>query len=406
MYLSSHTDTDLRFKDDFSVHIAINGWFYDQESTGSGQYLRHLLAGLVTVAPELRLTLVLPAHIAPPVDLPPRVRLIHTGQRRASKLGKVFFEQRAFPRAARELGADIAHVPYWGPPLACPVKLVTTVLDVIPLLYPVYSQGALASLYTSLVSAAARGSNHIITISETAKVDIESQLGIAEDRISVTYLAPDERFHPRIGVERDEQVRQKYALPDNFVLYLGGLDWRKQVNRLLLAYTYVGQADGDAFPLVIAGREPRYDDKLFPDLRAYSRRLAIEDYVRWIGFVDEADKPSLYRLADVFVFPSLYEGFGLMALEAMACGTPVVASDAIVFEEILEDAAYIVHNAREMAGAIIALLIQQPLRQTMINQGLALASKYSWRKTAAETLAVYESVMRASRPGFILRAAP
>ncbi len=378
------------------MHIAMNGWFYDQESTGSGQYLRHLLAHLPKVEPELDISLILPPHLRAPADLPQGVRAVESGRRnRPGKLSKVIFEQRAFPRLARAINADIAHVPYWGTPMSCPVKLVTTVLDVIPLLYPVYSQGLFTSLYTSLVSAAARGSNHIITISETAKVDIEDQLNLPEQQISVTYLAPDGRFHPRVGAEGDEAVRRKYDLPDQFALYLGGFDWRKQVNTLMLAYTYVGEADGDAFPLVIAGREPRYDDRLFPDLRAYSRKLNIQDYLRWIGFVDEADKPSLYRLADVFVFPSLYEGFGLMALEAMASGTPVVTSNAIVFEEILEDAAYIVNNAREMAGAILALLIQQPLRDAMINQGLALASNYTWRKTAQETLAVYETVMRA-----------
>ena len=378
------------------MHIAMNGWFYDQDSTGSGQYLRHLLAHLPKVAPELDISLILPPHLRAPADLPQGVRAVESGRRnRPGKLSKVIFEQRAFPRLAHATNADIAHVPYWGTPMSCPVKLVTTVLDVIPLLYPVYSQGLFTSLYTALVSAAARGSNHIITISETAKVDIEDQLNLPEQQISVTYLAPDGRFHPRVGAEGDEAVRRKYDLPDQFALYLGGFDWRKQVNTLMLAYTYVGEADGDAFPLVIAGREPRYDDRLFPDLRAYSRKLNIQDYLRWIGFVDEADKPSLYRLADVFVFPSLYEGFGLMALEAMASGTPVVTSNAIVFEEILEDAAYIVNNAREMAGAILALLIQQPLRDAMINQGLALASNYTWRKTAQETLAVYETVMRA-----------
>ena len=377
------------------MHIAINGWFYDQVFTGSGQYLRNLLRHLRLVAPHLELSLILPAHIQEPPDLPDGIRAITTGRRRHSgKVAKVFFEQRTFPRFARAINADIAHVPYWGTPLTCPIKLVTTVLDVIPLLYPVYIQGLLTNLYTALVSSAARGSNHIITISETAKLDIEELLRIPEKQIAVTYLAPDERFHPHIGSERDAAVREKYDLPEQFVLYLGGFDWRKQVNTLLLAYTYVGEADGDTFPLVIAGREPQYDNKLFPDLRKYSRQLNIEDYVRWIGFVDEADKPSLYRLADVFVFPSIYEGFGLMALEALASGTPVVTSDAIVFEEILEDAAYIVNNAREMAGAIIALLIQQPLRDAMINQGLALASNYSWRKTALETLEVYEKVMR------------
>ena len=384
------------------MHIAINGWFYDQVSTGSGQYLRQLLKNLPRVAPELEVSLILPPHIQAPPDLPKTINVASTSNFRLplkalggpKGLAKVMFEQRTFPKVARELEADIAHVPYWGTPLACPVKLVTTVLDVIPLLYPLYNQGLFRNVYTSLVSAAARGSNHIITISETAKIDIEEQLGIAEDDITVTYLAPDERFHPRIGAEDDEAVRAKYSLPEQFVLYLGGFDWRKQVNTLMLAYTYVGEADGDTFPLVLAGREPQYDDQLFPDLRAYSRRLKIDDYVQWIGFVDEADKPALFRLADVFVFPSLYEGFGLMALEAMAAGAPVVTSDAIVFEEILEDAAYIVNNAREMAGAIIALLIQQPLRDAMINQGLALASNYSWRKTAQETVAVYETVMR------------
>ena len=384
------------------MHIAINGWFYDQESTGSGQYLRHLLASLRKTAPAIELSLILPPHIPAPRELPEAINVVRASGSRLppNALGgprgvrKVYFEQRSFPRIACDIGADIAHVPYWGTPLACPIKLITTVLDVIPLLYPVYKQGLLTGLYTSLVSSAARGSNHIITISETAKIDIEEQLHIPEDQITVTYLAPAERFHPQIGADNDEAVREKYDLPDNFVLYLGGFDWRKQVNDLLLAYTYVGEADGDTFPLVIAGREPTYDDRLFPDLREYSRRLKIEDYVQWIGFVDEADKPSLYRLADVFVFPSLYEGFGLMALEAMASGTPVVTSDAIVFEEVLEDAAFIVNNAREMAGAIIALLIQQPLRKTMINQGLALASNYSWRKTAQETLEVYEKVMR------------
>ena len=376
------------------MHIAINGWFWDQPSTGSGQYLRNLAARLPKVAPDHQFSLVLPPHIQRPPDPPQSMAVVETGSRRqTSKLGKVIFEQRAFPNVAGSIDADIAHVPYWGPPLRCPVKLVTSVLDVIPLIYPVYNQGLFTNLYTALVSAAAKGSNHIITISETAKLDIEERLEIAEEEISVTYLAPDDRFHPSLGSDRDQAVRDKYDLPDNFALYLGGFDWRKQVNTLLLAYTYVGEADGDAFPLVIAGREPQWDNRLFPDLRDYAKKLEIEEYLRWIGYVDEEDKPSLYRLADVFALPSIYEGFGLMALEALASGTPVVTSNALVFEEVLEDAVYMVDNAREMAGAIIALLIQQPLRETMINQGLALASNYSWRKTAAETVAVYESVM-------------
>lgn len=380
------------------MHIAMNGWFWDQQTTGSGQYVRNLVTYLRKTNRNLDISLILPPHIQNPEGIPDGVTVIETGQSsNASKLGKVWFEQRTFPKMAKKINADIAHVPYWGTPLACEVKLVTSVLDVIPLLYPIYNRGAFTSLYTSLVSTAVRGSGEIITISETAKLDIEEQLNIPEEDITVIYLAQGEHFHPRMGAEKDEAVREKYNLPDRFVLYLGGYDWRKRVNDLLLAYTYVGQADGDNVPLVLAGKEPDWNNPLFPDLKTYIKELNIEDYVHWTGYIDEDDKPSLYRLADVFVFPSVYEGFGLMALEAMASGTPVVTSNAIVFEEVLEDGAYIVDNPREMAGAIIALLIQKPLHETMVNQGLAMTTSYSWRKTATETMAVYERLMKSDQ---------
>jgi glycosyltransferase involved in cell wall biosynthesis len=277
------------------------------------------------------------------------------------------------------------------------VPLITTILDVIPLILPQYSPGLRGRLYTSLVSAAARGSAGVITISEAAKADIGQQLQIAPDAIATTYLAADDAYHPRIGAERDDAVRAKYDLPPRFVLYLGGFDLRKSVHQALLAHTYVCQAEGDDAPLVLAGREPAWGAPLFPDLRAYARELGIADGLRWIGRVDEADKPSLYRLASVFVYPSRYEGFGLPVVEAMACGTPVVASDIPVIAEIVGEGAFLTTagDARSMAGAIIALLEQEPLRQTQITRGLSQATRYSWRKTARDTLAVYERVVKA-----------
>ncbi len=376
------------------MHIAFNGWFWDRPNTGSGQYIRYLLQNLRRVAPDLQMTMVMPPHNPAPTDLPPNVNIIPT-RGDSGNLGKVLFEQRSYPQAVKKSGADIAHVPYWGPPLSSPAKLVTSILDVIPVALPEYSNGFRARLYTSLVSAASRGNAHTITISNAAKADIVKYLGLPEDSITTTYLAADEAYHPRMGAERDAAVRAKYDLPDQFVLYMGGFDIRKQVNELLLAYTYVGQAEGDNIPLVIAGREPEWGSPMFPDLRKYAEELKITDYVRWIGYVDEADKPSLYRLADVFVYPSVYEGFGLPVLEAMASGTPVVANEVSSIPEVTGDAAFLVGegNARAMGGAIIAILLQQSFRESMINQGLARATNFSWRKTAKETLAVYEKVM-------------
>jgi len=376
------------------MHIAFNGWFWDRPNTGSGQYIRYLLQNLRRIAPDLQLTMVMPPHNPAPPDLPPNVGIIPT-RGGSGNLGKVLFEQRSYPQAVKQSGADIAHVPYWGPPLSSPAKLVTSILDVIPVALPEYSSGLRARLYTSLVTAASRGNAHIITISDAAKADIVKYLDLPEDSITTTYLAADEAYHPRMGAERDAAVRAKYDLPDQFVLYMGGFDIRKQVNQLLLAYTYVGQAEGDNIPLVIAGREPEWGTPMFPDMRKYADELKITDYIRWIGYVDEADKPSLYRLADVFVYPSVYEGFGLPALEAMASGTPVVANNVSSIPEVTGDAAYLVEegDSRKMAGAIIALLLQQPFRESLINQGLARATNFSWRKTAKETLAVYEKVM-------------
>jgi glycosyltransferase involved in cell wall biosynthesis len=375
------------------MHIALNGWFWDRPNTGSGQYLRRLLHAMQRVAPDTQFTLILPPHNTTPDNLPENTSILITRGPRG-KLGKVWFEQRIFPKMVGQCQADIAHVPYWAPPLSCPAKLVTSILDVIPLVIPDYSRGFMNRLYTSLVSAAASGSAHTITISETAKADIVDYLNLPPESITTTHLAVESQYHPKLGAERDESVREKYGLPDQFVLYISGFDLRKQVNLLLLAYTYVIQAEGEYVPLVLAGREPKWGTLVFPDMRQYAEELGISENVYWPGYIDEEDKPSLYRLADVMVFPSMAEGFGFPVLEAMACGTPVGANNIDVIAEVVGDGAFLTNSAREMAGAIIALLNQEPLRESMINQGLAQATKFSWRKTAQQTLAVYERVLR------------
>lgn len=374
------------------MHIAYNGWFWDQPNTGSGQYIRRLLPHLRRIAPDLDMSLVLPPHNREPDDLPPNVSIITT-KGGSGKIGKVLFEQRTFPQMVGRVSADIAHVPYWGGPLSSPARLVTSVLDVIPIAIPDYSRGAAARLYTSLVSTSARGSAHTLTLSSASKADIVKYLQLPEESITVTYLAADDVYNPRMGKERDEEVRRKYDLPDEFVLYLGGFDIRKQVNQLLLAYTYVTSS---GVPLVIGGREPQWGSDMFPDMRKYAEELGLTDLIHWTGYIDEADKPSLYRLAKVFVFPSIYEGFGLPVLEAMASGTAVVANEVSSIPEVAGDAAFLVKEgeARAMGGAILSLLNQDAFRESLVNQGLARATTFSWRKTAKETLAVYEKVMR------------
>ncbi len=378
------------------MHIALNGWLWQQPHSGSGQYLRQLLRHLTQLPSPPQLTLVLPPGADAGPDLPDGVQALPT-RGRCGRLGKLLFEQRSFPRAVAACNADIAHVPYHGAPLRSPAPLVTSVLDVVALVIPEYARSLPARLYTALVGASARGSAQIITLSQASKLDIEEQLELPAEQITVTWLAPDDACHPRMGAERDEEVRARYDLPERYVFAIGGFDLRKQFKQLLLAWTWVAQAEGADCALVIAGREPEWRSPLFPDLRACASELGISEHIHWTGEVDEADKPALYRMAQVFAFPSRYEGFGLPVLEAMACGTPVVANEISCMPELVADGAFLVEpgSARAMAGAIIALLNQEPLRQAQINAGLARATHFSWRRTAQQTLAVYEQVLAA-----------
>jgi glycosyltransferase involved in cell wall biosynthesis len=374
------------------IHIAINGWFWDQPYTGSGQYVRHLIPALRQLDKNIKLTLIVPdrgENIPPDVD----VVKVRVG---GGNLGKVNFEQRTFPAAVKRIGADIAHVPYWGAPLSSSAKLIITIHDVIPLSMPEYSEGVAAKLYFSLVTASAQGAAHIITDSDFSKREIIERIGVPERLVTSIPLAAAPEFHPRLGAERDPEIREKYNLPESYALYLGGFDVRKNLFMLLSAWTYAGPSVGEEFPLVLAGKSPEaWGSPRFPDVPSEIKRLKLDTTIRMIGAVDEADKPGIYRMARTFIFPSRYEGFGLPVLEAMACGTPVVSVRASSIPEITgEDAAYLVDpdDSRSMGGAIIATLIQNDFHRQLQNEGLARATNFTWQRTARETLAVYESV--------------
>jgi glycosyltransferase involved in cell wall biosynthesis len=251
-------------------------------------------------------------------------------------------------------------------------------------------------LYNALVSAAARGANHIITDSFSSKLDVIDVLGIAEDDITAIYLGIGNEFSAESNFLLDMALAQKYALPEEFVLYLGGYELHKNVITLLSAYRYVVQAVGGDYPLLLAGRKPDKVTPLFPDYDATIAQLDLTDQVRWIGYIDEADKAALYRHANTFVFPSRAEGFGFPPLEAMACGTPVVTTDAGSLPEIVGEAAFTVDpdDERDMAGAIIATLVQDNLAADLRAKGLAQAKRFTWETTTHETLLVYDALLR------------
>ncbi len=410
------------------MRVAINGWFWDSPTTGSGQYTRRLVEHLAALEPDLEVVLVAPrgrgfhvsrftSHVsrsAPPATQNPKPG--------TSNFGKVWFEQVVFPRACAALGADVAHVPYWAPPMRPPVPTVVTIHDLIPLLLREYRGGPLVRLYTALVSTTAQNAPLVLTDSEASRRDIIAYLGLPARRVRVVYLAADERYTPfpegsqkscepsplaggsRRGPEGSQKSCEpsplaggsRRGVPERYVLYLGGFDVRKNIATVLSTYRWAGPAIGENCPLLVAGRLPERDTPFTPDPRRLAREQGVDErFVRFIGFVDEADKPALYRGAAAFVFPSRYEGFGLPPLESLACGTPVVGSDVSSIPEVVGDAGVLLSpdDAEGMAGALIQLATDDDFRAELSRRALAQAARFSWERTARETLAAYRDVV-------------
>jgi glycosyltransferase involved in cell wall biosynthesis len=385
------------------MRIAINAWFLNQPGTGSGQYLQGLLGALPDCAGEHLFLLAAPLE-QPDLDVPglqveywpfrsPRWR---------SNLGKLLFEQVAFPRICRQWQADVAHIPYWGSPLRSAVSTVVTIHDLIPLLLPAYRGGPLVRLYTRLVSASARKAALVLTDSLASKRDIERHLGLSPERVRRIYLAAGDQFRPQPTPE-DGSIRLSYGLPDDplsseairYVLYLAAHDVRKNVETLVEAFATVAQADADAI-LVIGGRLPAGDDPLFFDPRPLTRELGISDRVHFIGWVDESDKPAILRGAACAVFPSRYEGFGLPVLEALACGTPTITSNVSSLPELLGDAGFAMDpdDVQGLAGAILSCLVDESLETELRQRGPVQAASFSWKQTARQTLDAYAEAAR------------
>lgn len=309
------------------LHIAVNGWFYGQLDAGSGQYLHHLLTYLPQLPRALRLTLLLPPHVTP-TDLPAGVEVVQPHLPNGpTALRKMWWEQWAVPRSARAVRADLLWVPYWAAPWWQPLPVCVTVHDLIPLLLPPYRGNRRLRAYTSLVSATARRSAAILTVSQASKQDIVTHLRVPPERVHVVYHGPNQPDQPAPSEAEVASVRARYGLPQRYFLYLGGFDVRKNVAAIVAAYrSYLDQCGDPAIKLVLAGKRPRQDSDFSPDPQRLAQEQGLGDAVVICGWVDERDKPALYAEAVAFLFPSLYEGFGMPVLEAMAAGTPVITS--------------------------------------------------------------------------------
>ena len=285
---------------------------------------------------------------------------------------------------------DVLHVTDYLIPQVRKAKLVVTIHDITPLLLPQYHNRYTRTYIRNKLLSIGERADRIIAVSENTKRDIMHSLSIPESKIKVIYEAIDKSYHPIEDIKFLNRIRKRYTLPDKFILHVGTIEPRKNITRLIKAFSTLKKMKSLKHKLVIAGQKGwRYSD-IFREVKD----LDLEGEVIFIGYVSEEDLPGLYNAAQVFVYPSLYEGFGLAPLEAMACGTPVICSHTSSLPEVVGDVAILVdpYNIDEMARAIGEVLTDEGLRQEMGAKGLKRASLFSWEKTARETLSVYRDL--------------
>jgi glycosyltransferase involved in cell wall biosynthesis len=295
------------------------------------------------------------------------------------------------PAAARSCGASVIHSTYAAPPRAGCARVVT-VHDVSFLAFPEWFTARDLAVLNAGVRFSVRRAERVIVPSRHARDELVRLLGVPEWRIAVTPEAADARFHPLDGAATGP-VMQRYGLQQPYVLTVGNQQPRKNLGRLLQAWRMLVAAGrhGGCRLVIAGGHRGRRDD-----LAALAAALGLQDHVQFLGYVPHEDVPALYGAATAFVFPSLYEGFGLPLLEAMACGTPVASSNATSLPEVAGDAAVFFDplDVSGMVATIGALILDDELRAALRESGLRRAARFSWKACAEATVAVYDAAMR------------
>jgi glycosyltransferase involved in cell wall biosynthesis len=382
------------------MRVAFNGLFLDEPHNGTGRYVYNLLESLGRVDGVTEYSILSPHELEEIPETPSSFRwqtfpvgyLRHAGD----NLTKLVWEQRTFPRAARRIDASLMHIPYFAPPLrTLGIPTIVTIHDVIPLRLQAYHGSPAVSAYTQLVARAARSATMIIAVSDHCKRDIIEVLGIPETRIRVIREAPAPAYRPVTDQAQLAHVKEKYGLGNRYVLNVGGLDQRKNITGLVGAFAAVYHEIGDPqLQLVIVGDPTRLGSSpLFPDWRALARTFGVAEAIVCTQ-VDEEDLPAVYSATSCFAFSSVYEGFGLPPLEAMACGAPVVSSDLTSLPEVVGSAGILVNpeDPDRFGAAIKRVLVSVQLRRDLSARGLARVKQFTWDRVAVETSRLYAEV--------------
>jgi glycosyltransferase involved in cell wall biosynthesis len=369
---------------------------------GIGTYIRNLVQALGALDKVNRYSLVGAAGDQKLLaGLPPNFQFAAYSRRDDDP-----WDNLAFPFFVRRFHADLIHIPLNRVPMAMARPYVVTIHDMASLLFDQRS-GLRMNLRRYRFRRGLQRADRVIAVSEATRRDVQDELGIPNDRVRVVYNAPDPQFFaqrpvadarlagPDVHTRELQRILERYQIHYPFLLYAGNIRKQKNIPRLVDAFAVVreGMADHPVYNdlhLIIIGDEISQN----PAVRRAVIQGRVENSVRFLGFVPFDTLRNFFEAASAFVFPSLYEGFGLPPLEAMASGTPVITSDVSSLPEVVDDAAMLINpeNVWDIARGIKEVLLDDDLRQTLIRRGREQAAKFSWERAAREVLEIYREV--------------
>ncbi len=368
------------------MHIAYNGLQFANKMEGMIRYARCLFDDLLTIDNKNKYTLYT-SHSYNPEN--------HYTIKHFSHPQQIILEENFLTNKSN---IDIFHTPYPINDIDTLILLKSAPISIVTIHDLISYKNIGNFLSEQLMSRRqqemrlnAEWADSIIAISEYTKQDLIKTLNIPENKIHVVYQGSDKKFQVKKNIDTTT-IKSKYHITNNFIFNIGNSYPHKNIKTLVLAYKELYESGQIRHQLVIAGK--KYVPETYYEIKDIIKNHNLSNQIIYLDHIDDEDLVSIYNMADLFVFPSLYEGFGMPPLEAMACGTPVVASNETCIPEVLGDSALLIDatSVTALAKAIYDGINNQNLRDSLISKGFPKALSYKWTQTAQDTLKVYESV--------------
>ncbi|WP_315116667.1 glycosyltransferase family 1 protein [uncultured Clostridium sp.] len=372
------------------MKIGIDGraanWY---RGTGIGTYTYQLINHINNIDSVNNYMVFLPEHCSNNINFKPNFTIAQITE----NCKKNFWDEVNIPNILKGNDMDLYHVPQngIGLPLDKKCSFVMTLHDVIPYKMPETSSERYLKLFNETLPEIVSMCDGIITVSNHSKLDILEAFNFPKEKIYVTHLASENIYHPMEKKLSKELIKKHYSIDDEYILYVGGFSPRKNIVGLIDAFSKLLNIYKRDLKLIIAGKQGQ-------SYSIYKKRcedLGIENKVIFPGFIPLEHMPSLYNGCELFVYPSFYEGFGLPPVEAMACGTPVIASNSTSIPEVTGDAALLVHpkNVDQLCSSMYDVLTNNELKEDLSLKGLIRASELNWGNTAKNTLIAYNKIL-------------